>query len=131
MSDANAIKSHKDLNVWQSAMLLAERLYRDTAVFPREEIYGMTSQIRRAGVSIAANIAEGFGRSQTSQFIQFLRISQGSAQELDTHLILAGRLGLLTPQVTGDLQEECQRVSKMLRGLIRSLETKASENPRR
>ena len=74
MPDQTSIRSHKDLDVWHAAMSLAERLYRETAVFPREEIYGMTAQMRRAGVSIPANIAEGYGRSQTGQFAQFIRI---------------------------------------------------------
>lgn len=108
-------------------MSLAERLYKETAAFPRDEIYGMTAQIRRAGVSIPANIAEGYGRSQTGQFAQFVRISLGSAQELDTHVMLAGRLGYFSAQIAEDLQLDCDRISKMLRGLLRSLENKAAQ----
>jgi four helix bundle protein len=99
MPSGSGIRSYKDLEVWQRAMSLAEDCYRLTAEFPREEIYGMTSQIRRASVSVAANIAEGYGRDQTGPFIQFLRISQGSARELETHLILAGRVKLLRSDV--------------------------------
>ena len=82
------IESHKDLEVWQMAMTLAEDCYHLTARFPKDEVYGMSAQIRRAAVSIPANIAEGYGREQTGSFIQFLRIAQGSARELETHLIL-------------------------------------------
>jgi four helix bundle protein len=75
-------------------MVLAERVYRLTASFPREEVYGMTSQIRRAAVSVAANVAEGHGRENSGSFVQFLRISQGSLKELETHLLLALRVDL-------------------------------------
>ena len=124
MPAESAIRSHKDLEVWKEAVSLAERLYRETSHFPREENYGMTAQIRRAAVSVAANIAEGYGRGQTTQFVQFLRISQGSAQELDTHVILAERFGYFAPQTSIELQDTCQKLSKVLRSLIQSLETK-------
>jgi four helix bundle protein len=125
MTSGNAIRSYKDLEVWQLAMSLAEECYRLTAEFPRDEIYGMTAQIRRAAVSVAANIAEGYGRDQTGSFVQFLRISQGSARELETHLILAGRVRLLRSDVLSAALDECERISKMLRSLIRSLESRA------
>src|SRR6187200_2383107 len=92
------IRSYKDLDVWQKSMALAEGCYRVTSQFPRDEIYGMTAQMRRAAVSIPANIAEGYGRDQTGPFIQFLRIAQGSARELETHLILAERIRLVDQQ---------------------------------
>lgn len=131
MDDNGAIRSHKDLDVWKSAMSLAERLYKETSTFPRDEVYGMTAQIRRAGVSIPANIAEGYGRSQTGQFAQFIRISLGSAQELDTHVMLAGRFGFLSQSTADSLQGDCERVTKMLRGLLRSLEFKAAKGEAR
>ena len=84
-----AIESYKDLDVWQVAMTLAQESYLLTARFPKDETYGMAAQIRRAAVSIPANIAEGYGRDQTGSFVQFLKIAQGSARELETHLILA------------------------------------------
>jgi four helix bundle protein len=92
MPKGNTIRSYKDLDVWLMAMALAESCYRATRDFPRQEMYGMTAQIRRASESIPANIAEGYGRDQTGGFIQFLRIAQGSAREVETHLILAGRV---------------------------------------
>jgi four helix bundle protein len=119
-----AIESYKDLDVWKVAMTLAQESYLLTARFPRDEMYGMSSQIRRAAVSIPANIAEGYGRDQTGSFVQFLRIAQGSARELETHLILAERIRLVDQQSVAPLQELCERVSKMLRPLIRSLEAR-------
>jgi four helix bundle protein len=83
------IQNYRDLAVWQKAIALSVACYRVTSEFPKEEMYGMTAQIRRASVSVAANIAEGHGREHTRTFVQFLRISQGSLKELETHLILA------------------------------------------
>jgi len=123
-----AIESYKDLDVWQVAMTLAQESYLLTARFPKDETYGMAAQIRRAAVSIPANIAEGYGRDQTGSFVQFLRIAQGSARELETHLILAERIQLVGQQAVAPLQELCERVSKMLRSLIRSLEARRANN---
>ena len=123
-----AIESYKDLDVWQVAMTLAQESYLLTARFPKDEMYGMSAQIRRAAVSIPANIAEGYGRDQTGSFVQFLRIAQGSARELETHLILAERIQLVGQQAVAPLQELCERVSKMLRSLIRSLEARRANN---
>ena len=123
-----AIESYKDLDVWQVAMTLAQESYLLTTPFPKDEMYGMASQIRRAAVSSPANIAEGYGRDQTGSFVQFLRIAQGSARELETHLILAERVRLVDQQAVAPLQELCERVSKMLRALIRSLEARRAGN---
>jgi len=117
-----AINSFKDLEVWQMAMSIAADCYRLTAQLPREEVYGMTSQIRRSAVSIPANIAEGHGRENTGSFIQFLRISQGSTKELETLLLLAKDVGLLQPEALEPALSKLDRVGKMLRGLIRSLQ---------
>jgi four helix bundle protein len=124
VTEGNAIKSYKDLDVWMMSMSLAENCYRVTKDFPRDEIYGMTAQIRRASSSIPANVAEGYGRDQTGSFVQFLRIAQGSARELETHLILAGRVGLLRSDPPSGLLDDCGRISKMLRSMIRSLEAR-------
>src|SRR5215472_5214879 len=83
-----SINSYRDLRVWQDAMSLAESCYQLTASFPREEMFGLTSQIRRSAASVAANIAEGHGRENTGSFIH-QRIAQGSLKELETHLLLA------------------------------------------
>ena len=110
------------------ALTLAEDCYLLTARFPKDEMYGMSAQIRRAAVSIPANIAEGYGRDQTGSFVQFLRIAQGSARELETHPILTERIGLAEQQMVAPLQESCERISKMLRSLIRSLEARRAAN---
>ena len=123
MSDP--VRSYQDLDVWRTAIDLAEKCYRLTARYPKDETFGLSSQIRRAAVSVAANIAEGYGRDQTGQFIQFLRISQGSARELEAHLIIAERVGLPKPAPDNDPRSDCDRVGRMLRALIRSLESKA------
>ena len=124
MGRDHAVRSYKDLEVWQRPMQLAEDCYRATADFPREEMYGMTAQIRRAASSIPANIAEGYGRDQTGAFVQFLRIAQGSARELETHLTLAARVRLLREDVRDMLLDECERISKMLRSMIRALQSR-------
>jgi four helix bundle protein len=103
-------------------MDLATACYKATTGFPRDEIYGMTAQIRRSAASIAANIAEGYGRERTSSFVHFLRISQGSLKELETHLSLAERVEICPAANLAPLFGLCERVSKMLRNLIRSLE---------
>jgi four helix bundle protein len=115
-----------DLEVWQQSMALTEECYRLTGSFPKDEVYGITSQIRRSAVSIPANIAEGYGRELTGSFLQFLRISQGSAKELETLLLISNRVGLSTQDVTAPVLERCTSVSKMLRSLIRSLEAKSA-----
>ena len=109
MPNGSTVKSYKDLDVWMMAMSLAESCYLATRNFPREETYGMTSQIRRASTSIPANIAEGYGRDQTGSLIQFLRVSQGSTRELETHVILAGRVGLLRSDEVSGLWTNARR----------------------
>jgi four helix bundle protein len=118
------IRSYKDLDVWRVAMDLATLCYRATQTFPREEAYGMTTQIRRAAASIPANIAEGYGRETTGAYVQFLRIAQGSLKELETHIMLCERVELITSKQAAPLLDTCERVSKMLRNLIRALPTK-------
>jgi four helix bundle protein len=114
------ISSYRDLNVWREAVDLAEECYRLTRDFPGEEMFGMTAQIRRAAVSVPANIAEGHGLENTRPFIQHLRIAQGSLKELETHLLLAGRVGLV--EDVSLLEKRCDSVGRMLRSLIRSLQ---------
>jgi four helix bundle protein len=121
------IRSYQDLDVWQVAVTLAENCSRMTAHYPKDEAFGMSSQIRRSAVSIAANIAEGYGRDHTGQYIQFLRIAQGSARELETHLIIAERVGLPAPDPSRDPRPDCDRVGRMLRALIRSLESRKGD----
>ena len=120
---AGPIHSYRDLRVWQQAMSLAEACYRITRQFPKEELYGITSQIRRAAASVPANIAEGQGRENRGDYIQFLRVAQGSLKELETHLILSHRVKLTTVEDVEPLLAQCEAVGKMLRALIRSLQS--------
>ena len=107
-------------------MELAVACYSATKTFPSSEVYGMTSQIRRSAASIAANIAEGHGRENTGAFIQFLRITQGSLKELETHLILSGQVGLLGEANLTPVLSKAEDVGKMLRAMIRSLQRRTS-----
>ena len=95
----NEITNYKDLIVWQKGIDVAEQCYRLTKSFPKEEIYGLTSQIRRSAVSISSNIAEGYGRRSTAEYIRFLNIAQGSCNELETQLIIAQRIGCLYDRI--------------------------------
>jgi four helix bundle protein len=120
-----SINSYRDLRVWQDAMTLAEACYRLTRQFPRDELFGLTSQIRRAAASVPANVAEGHGRENTGSFIQHLRVSQGSLKELETHLLLAGRVSILLASDLEVVLGQCESLGKMLRALIRSRQDKA------
>ncbi len=108
--------------VWQKAHQLTLASYRGTARFPKEETYGLTSQIRRCSASIAANIAEGCGKRGNNEFQRFLHIATGSASELEYHFLLARDLGFLAQQDYGKLENAVTEVKKMLAGLIRKIE---------
>ncbi|MCY4092016.1 MAG: four helix bundle protein [Caldilineaceae bacterium] len=114
-------RSYRDLIVWKKAIDLVSLLYSSTKGFPKEEIYGITSQIRRAGVSIPANIAEGQGRNSRGEFRQFLGIAQGSLAELETLLIIAGNLRYLAPHRKDELLNRCEEIARLLAGLKLSL----------
>ncbi len=116
-----AIRSYRDLEVWQAAMDVAEQCYRLTKTFPKDELFGLTMQIRRAAVSVAANIAEGYGREGKGEYLQFLRIAQGSLKELETYLLLSVRIGLVAEGESAPVLANCDRVGKMLHRLIRAL----------
>ena len=115
------MKSHKDLDVWKAAVSLAKDIYVLTATFPKEEIFGMTAQMRRCAISIASNIAEGAARQGDKEFIQFLHIALGSAAELETQLIIAGEVKLGSPALLKSLDKDLTRIRQMLRGLVKSL----------
>ena len=123
MSD-QPISSYRDLHVWQDAMTLAENCYRLTQRFPKSELFGLTSQIRRAATSVPANIAEGHGRENTGSFIQFLRIAQGSLKELETHLLISARVEIIRQPDIAPLLERCESIGKRLRRLIRTLQNR-------
>lgn len=112
-------RPHKELNVWQKAMELAEVSYRLTEEFPREERIGLISQIRRAAVSIPTNIAEGAARQSSKETLQFYFIARGSLSELDTLLELSHRVGMLEQSKRENMVERMLEISAMLQGLIR------------
>src|SRR6266852_4413119 len=99
------MRPHEKLDVWKKAIDFVVAVYRATDGFPKEEKFGLTSQLRRAAVSIPANIAEGAGRKSSKEFAYFLSNSQGSASEVETELLIASRLGYLNPNVFSELQE--------------------------
>jgi len=118
------LKNFQDLIVWQKSMALVKQIYQYTSSFPKEEMYGLTSQMRRAAVSIPANIAEGQSRNTTGEFSQFLGIAKGSIAELQTLILLSANLDFLTQKNSSNLLMNCEEVAKMLNGLQKSLSPK-------
>jgi four helix bundle protein len=118
------IRSYRDLDVWQQAMKLAEVCYHSTQGFPKRETYGLASQIRRAAVSIASNIAEGHSRSTRQAYLNHLSIALGSQSEVETQVELASRLGLIPNEAAQEILALAGQVGRMLHALIASLERK-------
>jgi four helix bundle protein len=116
------MKDHKDLDVWNRVMDLVENIYEFAKQFPQDEIYGLSSQIKRAAVSVPSNIAEGAGRKGTKEFIQFLYISMGSLSEVETQIILAKRLGFVNS--IDSISDDIVKIKQMLNGLINYLNRK-------
>jgi four helix bundle protein len=117
------MKDFRDLNVWQKAHGLVLDCYNTTATFPKQEIFGLTSQIRRAASSIPANIAEGCGRRGNAELHRFLQIAMGSASELEYHLLLSRDLNFLKPEKYDDLQAQLTEIKRMLAGLLRKVDS--------
>lgn len=115
------IRTYRNLDVWQRAIELVEAVYVLAAKFPSSEKYGLTSQVQRAAVSVAANIAEGFGRSHRGDYLHHLSIARGSLMEVETHLTLAARLKLVSRQDAMVPWKLSQQVGQMLTELIASL----------
>ena len=113
--------SYRDLIVWQKAMDLSELVYEATANMPTEEKYGLISQMRRSSVSLPSNIAEGHGRNTDNNFLNFLGVAQGSLKELETQLILCGRLGFIEPGTLGELMSRSEELGRMIYGLMNSV----------
>jgi four helix bundle protein len=124
----NKIESFKDLFVWQKGIEVVNDIYKVTKHFPKEELYGLTSQIRRAAISIPANIAEGWGRGTTKNYIQFLEISRGSLYELDTLNIISNNLGYLNQENSSEIENKIFEIGRMLNALITKLENKNKLN---
>ena len=118
-------RPHKKLEAWRKGIELSVRLYRVTADFPTEERFGLTAQIRRAAVSVPANIAEGEARGSKKYFINAIQVARGSLSELDTHLEIAGQLGYLEQATLQQVLEEVDKIERILNGLARSLRSRA------
>ena len=118
------IKRFEDLIVWQKSMSLPEEIYRVTKMGAFAKDWGLRDQVRRAAVSVPSNIAEGYERQTTQEYIRYLTIAKGSVGELRTQLALADRIGHLTPIEASDLVEKCQEIRRMLEGLKRRLKAK-------
>ena len=116
------MKTHMDLDVWKKSMDFVENIYKISSQFPKEEMYGLTSQIRRAAVSVPSNIAEGASRQGSKEFVQFLYISLGSLSEVETQTMLAKRLNFVSN--IDIILKEIITIKKMLNGLIRNVKSK-------
>lgn len=118
--------THKDLRVWQQSMDMVASIYEKTKTFPKEELFGMVSQIRRAAVSVPSNIAEGYARGTDREKLHFLKISSGSMSEVDTQLLLCMKLGYLNQETYEELSEMVTSVWKQLNALISSIKKRLS-----
>lgn len=114
-------KNYRDLIAWQKAMDVVESVYLATEAFPREEVYALTSQLRRAAVSVASNIAEGQGRKSGKEFLNFLSMAYGSLREIETQVIIAERLGYLSQDNVKSILEQSGEVGRLINGLSNSL----------
>jgi four helix bundle protein len=119
--------SHRDLLAWQEGIKLVILTYRETAAFPREELYGLTSQIRKSAASVPANIAEGAGRNSPRELLQFVGYACGSRSELDTHFEVAAQLGFV--RADSPVFAQLERVGRLLTALRRSLQDRTGPNP--
>jgi four helix bundle protein len=115
------IKSYKELDVWKKGIEIVDVVYKMTGTFPKEERYGLASQMQRAAVSIASNIAEGFARQHTKEYQQFCYIALGSCAELETQLIIAQRRNYVSSEAFSELEDYLDHESRMLMNLIKSL----------
>ncbi len=121
------INSYKDLKIWQKGIELVEIIYKITASFPQNEQYGLTSQIKRSSVSVPSNIAEGWGRGYNSNFLQFIKIARGSLYELETQLLIAYKIQLISKEDFELIQNLIVIESKMINSFITSLKNKIAE----
>ncbi|MGD0551833.1 MAG: four helix bundle protein [Sedimentisphaerales bacterium] len=120
---AAKIKSFQDLEIWKRSMKLVEEIYNITRAFPKDEIYGLTSQLRRSAVSIPSNMAEGFARFHNKEYRQFLYVSLGSCAELTTQLVIVSRLQYAPEKIIDVMIDETEQISKMTMALIKCLAT--------
>lgn len=115
----------KELKVWQKAVDLAVKIYTVTKSFPQEEKFGLVSQMRRAGVSVPSNIAEGCAKTSTKSFVNSLEVSLGESFELETQMIISERVGILNPKIAREMDSDLTEVQRMIMGLKNSLESKS------
>lgn len=118
------MRPHESLDVWQKAIDFVVSIYENTKAFPADERFGLTSQVRRAAVSIPANIAEGAARQSNKEFIHFLAIAQGSCSEVETELLIAHRLDLLSKSAYDEMKNSADNIGRMLVGLTKHLRSK-------
>jgi four helix bundle protein len=116
------MKTHKDLDVWKESIELVVKIYNVTKSFPKEEVYGLTSQMRRAAVSVPANISEGSARNYSKELIRFLRIAQASLSELETLMLISFRLIYLDEELFKSIQRKICKINAQLSGLIKSID---------
>lgn len=116
------IKSFKDLKIWQKGIEIVKEVYELTKFFPKEELYGLTSQIRRSAISVPANVAEGFKRYHNKEYKQFLHIALGSVAELETELIITKELDFISESQLASLSEKIDHISKMISSLLKKLD---------
>jgi len=124
-----SVHSYRDLKVWQLSMRLVEEVYVLTGQFPKSEVFGLSSQLQRAAVSVPSNIAEGHARDSTKEYLRFISISQGSLAELETQLYLAQRLNYIAENCLTKILEISGEVGRMLRGLQKNLKEKLAPSP--
>jgi four helix bundle protein len=123
-----SIQSYRDLIVWQEAMELAKAVYHVTESYPKQELYGLVSQLSRCAVSVPANIAEGHARASTRDYLRHLSIAAGSLAEIETQLLLSSQLGFLAHCVLNEMLNRCDVLSKRLRRLTDSLKNRLTRS---
>ena len=126
VGEPGSVHSYEDLRVWQAGISLCADVYRVTSAFPADERFGLTSQMRRASVSVPSNIAEGWGRGTRADYLRFLRIARGSLFEIKTQIVIAERIGLASAADAARLTGAIEALRRPLQGLIQSLERVSS-----
>ena len=128
--NSNKIKSYRDLIIWKKSVDFATVIYRITNSFPKTEQFNLTSQLRRAAVSISSNIAEGHGRTSTAEFLRFLTYSNGSRTELETQIIIAYNLKYINKNEKEKILESSEEIGRLMSGLVKSLRKKGNREKR-
>jgi four helix bundle protein len=119
--EKTSIRNYQDLSVWQKSIALVTDIYIETKYFPGKETYGLTLQARKSAISIPSNIAEGYGRNSTNDYLRFLNISKGSLYELETQILIAFNLKYLSTEGFNKLNDTCKEIERMLSSLIRKI----------